>query len=152
VKQFGRTRTLSREEAIAIAYRAAGREADAQKAAEALDNQRKNEDKIKDAVNMWSYGYLDLARTDGLITQQDFQDAQEKDQSSLDGDAFRRQAPVQRQEMAFYLAKVLKLEPVYGQQEIFNSFSDWRNADPAKVPYIEAALWTAMGTSDPPRH
>ncbi|MCX7711159.1 MAG: S-layer homology domain-containing protein [Clostridia bacterium] len=139
-KQFGRTNSISKEQAIAIAYRVAGREADAQKAAEALDSARQQDEKKANAISMWSDGYLQLAMTDGLITQKEYNDAMSDDQASLEPDSFHRDAPAQRQEMAFWLAKTLKLEPVYGQQKIFNSFNDWKDADPIKVPYIEAVL------------
>ncbi len=137
---FGLNTTLSKEQAISIAYRMAGREADAQKAAEALDYARSQDDKKTNAISMWSDGYLQLAANEGLISQTDLNDAFTQDQTSLDATAFHRSAPAQRQEMAFYIAKVLKLDPAYEQQEIFNSYSDWSLADPTKVPYIEAVL------------
>ncbi len=137
---FGLNSTLSKEQAIAIAYRMAGREADAQKAAETLDNARSKDDKKTNAISMWSDGYLQLAANEGLISQTDLNDAFTQDQTSLDTTAFHKSAPAQRQEMAFYIAKVLKLDPAYEQQEIFNSYSDWSSADPTKVPYIEAVL------------
>lgn len=140
-RYFGLPITISKEQAIAIAYRAAGREADAQKAAEALDNARQVDEKKKNAISMWSDGYLQLAANEGLITTQELNDAFNTDQTSLiPGTSFIRSAPAQRQEMAVWIAKALKLEPIYGQDSIFNSFNDWKNADPIKVPYIEAAL------------
>lgn len=139
-KQFGRTNSISKEQAIAIAYRVAGREADAQKAAEALDNARDDEEKKKNALSMWADGYMQLALNDGLISAEDYDDAMEEDQASLEEASFHRTAPAQRQEMAFWIAKTLKLEPSYGQQKIFNSFNDWSSADPIKVPFIEAVL------------
>jgi len=42
---FGRTNNVTKEEAIAIIYRAAGREKDAQLAAEALETARNAEDR-----------------------------------------------------------------------------------------------------------
>lgn len=114
-RTFGRTRTLSKEEAIAIAYRAAGREGEAQLAAEALDNARLEEDKKTDALSMWSDGYLQLAARDGLISRQELNEALQPPEEGEEIQ-FDRTAPAQRQEMAFWLARTLNLEPVYGQQ------------------------------------
>jgi len=139
-KQFGRTGVLSKEEAIALAYRAAGREADAQKAAEALDNARQNSDKNTNTLSMWSDGYLQLAAQDGLISRQDLNDAFSQDGTAAEDGGFNRKAPAQRQDIAFWIAKTLGLQPVYGQQEIFNSYNDWKEASPTKIPYIEAVL------------
>ncbi|ABN53150.1 MAG TPA: S-layer homology domain-containing protein [Hungateiclostridium thermocellum] len=137
---FGRTNNVTKEEAIAIIYRAAGREKDAQLAAEALETARNAEDRSSYAPSMWSDGYLQLAAGEGLISSQDLQDAFTADQSSLGTGAFLRRAPAQRQEVAYWISKVFGIEPVYGQQKIFNSFRDWSSADPLKIPYIEAVL------------
>ncbi|MFZ5989958.1 MAG: S-layer homology domain-containing protein [Bacillota bacterium] len=139
-KVFGRTNQVTKEQAIAIIYRAIGKEADAQKAAEALDNARDLEEKKTYAPGMWSDGYLQLAANEGLISQQDLEDAFSPDQSELEEDSFHKGAPAQRQEVADWMAKALGLAPVYGQQKIFNSFTDWASADPHKVPNIEAIL------------
>lgn len=140
-RQFGLKIPVSKEQAIAIAYRAAGREADAQIAAEALDNARQADEKKKNAVSMWSDGYLQLAANEGLITPQELSDAFNTDQTSLTpGTSFYRAAAAQRQDIAVWLAKALKLNPVYGQNKIFNNYTDWKNADPIKIPYIEAVL------------
>jgi len=147
-RNFGRTNTLSKEEAIALAYRASGREADAQKAAEELDNARAREDKKTNAISMWSDGYLKLAADEGLISEEDFNDALTAGTQELSAGSFRRNAPASRQEFAFWLAKTLSLEPVYGQQEIFNNYNDWRNADPIKIPYIEAILKNNIMSGD----
>lgn len=139
-KIFGRTNNVTKEEAIAIIYRAAGREADAQLAGEALDRARGEEDKKTYAPGMWSDGYLQLAANEGLITAQELADAFEPDQTELEEGSFQRAAPARRQEVAYWLSMALGLQPVYGQQKIFNSFNDWTSADPHKVPYIEAVL------------
>ncbi|HOM02228.1 MAG TPA: S-layer homology domain-containing protein [Acetivibrio sp.] len=137
---FGRTNNVTKEEAIAIIYRAAGREKDAQLAAEALNAARSDDEKKTYAPSMWSDGYLQLAANEGLIGREDLEDAFTLDQSSLGTGAFLRRAPAQRQEVAYWISKVLGIEPVYGQQKIFNSFRDWSGADPLKIPYIEAVL------------
>lgn len=137
---FGRTNRVTKEEAIAIIYRAAGREMDAQLAAEALDATRNAENKKTFAPSMWSDGYLQLAAVEGLISNQDLADAFSVEQTERQERAFFRGAPAQRQEVAYWISIVLGIEPVYGQQEIFNSFRDWSGADPVKIPYIEAIL------------
>ncbi|HHV98319.1 MAG TPA: S-layer homology domain-containing protein [Clostridiaceae bacterium] len=147
-KQFGRSALLSKEEALALAYRMAGREAEAQKAAEEIDNQRRREDKKKNAVSMWADGYLKLAADDGLISEEDLEDAMNPNQASLGPGAFKRTAPAQRQELAYWFAKTLELEPEYSQERIFNSYMDWKDADPAKIPYIEAILRNGIMNGD----
>jgi hypothetical protein len=90
---------------------------------------------------MWSDGYLQLAANEGLITPKELSDAFNTDQTSLTaGERFNRTAAAQRQDIAVWLAKALKLNPVYQQSKIFNNYTDWKNADPIKIPYIEAVL------------
>ncbi|MGE5328857.1 MAG: S-layer homology domain-containing protein [Deltaproteobacteria bacterium] len=138
---FRPKQALSKEEAIALIYRMLGREADAQKAAEALDAKRGINTKKNDAVKMWADGYLQLALNDGLIKQGDFQTAIQRFQPKPGTkNKFVRTDPAQRQEVAYWVAKAMKLDPVYGQQNIFNSFKDWSKSEPVKVPYIEAIL------------
>lgn len=139
-RRFGRTDTLSKEEAIALAYRAAGRESEAQLLGENLNNARAEADKKTDPVAVWSDGFLQLAANEGLITRQELANALETDQASLGATDFGKTAPAQRQEIAFWLARTLNLQPVRGQQNLFNNYTDWRTADPGKIPYIEAVL------------
>jgi len=139
-KQFGLGASLSKEEALALAYRMAGREAEALEAAEKLDEERRREDKKKNAISMWADGYLKLAADDELISEEDLNDAMNPNQTSLGSGAFKRTAPAQRQELAYWFAKTLGLQPEYSQEKIFNSYMDWKNADPVKIPYIEAIL------------
>ena len=139
-KTFRRTNYITKEQAIALIYRAAGMEAQAQLAAEALDNVRALQDKKTYAPAMWSDGYLQLAANGGLISAQDLADALTSEPDTLTETSFYRGAFAQRQEVAYWLAQTLGFLPVYGQQKIFNSFNDWTLADPHKVPYIEAVL------------
>lgn len=140
-RNFRPSTTLSKEEAIALIYRMMGREADAQKAAEILQARRASNTKTNDAIKMWSDGYLQLAANDGLITQADLQVAMQRFQpKSGTRNRFIRADPAQRQEVATWVAKAMGLSPVYGQQNIFNSFNDWNKSDPLKIPYIEALL------------
>jgi hypothetical protein len=137
---FGRTNSVTKEQALALVYNAVGREAEAQVAAEAIDIGRMADNKKTYAPAMWSDGYLQLAATDGLISAKDLSDALALDKSAFTQENFYRDSTAQRQDVAFWIASVLGLEPVYGQQKIFNSYSDWVGADPFNIPYIEAVL------------
>ncbi|HEY8500085.1 MAG TPA: S-layer homology domain-containing protein, partial [Clostridia bacterium] len=137
-KRFGLNERLSVEESLVIAYNMAGREAEAQLAAEALDLQRQEEDRKTPAERMWADGYIQLALNDGLITQEQYNDAMQTDR--LEPPAFNRYGPVTREDMAFYFAKVLGINPVNSQTHIFNGYRDWSDANPHRIPYIEALL------------
>ncbi len=139
-RYFGRRNSVTKEEAIAIIYRAAGREEEAQRVAETLDSVKNQEEREKSALSMWSLGYLRLAAEDGLITWQNYEDATTPEQSEISEGGFFRSSPATREEVARWMVMALGMQPVYEQQEIFNNFLDWTAADPHKVPYIEAAL------------
>lgn len=139
-RTFGRTNSVTKEQALAMVYNAVGREVEAQMAAEVLDAARTAANKKTYAPAMWSDGYLQLAATDGLISAQDLTDALASDRSAFTAASFYRESAAKRQDVAFWIAKALSLPPVYGQQKIFNSYSDWSEADPLKIPYIEAVL------------
>ncbi|TYQ15317.1 UNVERIFIED_CONTAM: S-layer family protein [Acetivibrio alkalicellulosi] len=141
---FGRTNHVTKEQAIAIIYRAVGREEDAQRMAELLDNARIADERNTNALSMWSDGYLRLAAEEGLISWQDYNDALNPDQSEILENGFFRQRSATRQEVARWMAIALGIEPIYGQHQIFNNFVDWTSADPHKVPYIEASLVNGM--------
>ncbi|MBP7175938.1 MAG: S-layer homology domain-containing protein [Thermoclostridium sp.] len=137
-KRFGLSDMLTTEQAIAVAYNMAGREAEAQLAAEALDLERTARKLLAPA--MWSDGYIQLAFNDGILTQEEYDDAFAIDQSVLRAADFRRNSPVSREDMAFYVAKVMGLTPIYDQTHLFNSYTDWQQANPHRIPYIEAIL------------
>ncbi|NLY43063.1 MAG: S-layer homology domain-containing protein [Clostridiaceae bacterium] len=140
-KNFNRQGPVTKVQALALIYRAAGREEEAQLAAEAIELQRGQENKRTNAIDVWGDGYLKLAADDGLITPEQLENALAEDQRSLNPQTdFIKNAPAQRQEVAEWIAKILQLTPVYDQQALFNSFRDWRDADPLKIPYIEAVL------------
>jgi len=141
---FAKDDTVSREQAIAIALRLAGREADAKLAAETLDSTRTLANKIKDPLLYWSLGYLKIASDDGLIPKEEYQAA--VDSNGKQG--FDGQAPAQRQEMAYWTAKALKLPPKYDEQAILNNFKDWKQCDADKVAYIEATLQNRIMNGD----
>lgn len=137
-KRFGLSDMLTKEQAIAVAYNMAGREAEAQLAAEVLDLERTARKLYAPA--MWSDGYLQLAFNDGLLTQEEYDDAFAIDQSVLGVSDFRRSSPVSREDMAFYVARVMGLTPINAQTHLFNSYADWQQANPHRIPYIEAIL------------
>ncbi len=145
-RRFGRADSMTREEALSLVYRAAGREAEAQIAGETLNNARTV--KKTDVLQVWYDGFLQLAANDGLITPQQLTNALNEDQASLEGTAFRRNGAVERQEMAYWLARALNLQAVRGQQELLNNYLDWRSADPEKVPYIEVVLQNKIMNGD----
>lgn len=150
-KTFNASAPVTRVQALALIYRAIGREADAQQVAEIIEQQRAQDERRYNAVEVWADGYLQLAANDGLITGQQLQDALDYDQEWLDPEYnFIKTLPAQRQEVGEWLAKALNLAPVYNQQEVFNSFKDWRQADPLKVPYLESVLKAKIinGTAD----
>ena len=139
-KRFGLGDTLSIEQALAIAYVAAGREAEAQAAAETLDAARAADAKLFPAPKMWSDGYIQLAFNDGLLTQAQYADALQTDQLALTGANFLRKASVTREDMAYYMAGTLGLAPLYPQTRLFNAYADWQAANPVRIPAIEAML------------
>lgn len=139
-KRFGLADLLTVEQAIALAYNMAGREAEAQLAAEALDLLREAGDRKITAPAMWSDGYIQLALNDGLITQEDYDDAFAQNQSGLSANDFRRNSPATREDMAFFIARTLEIAPVHAQTHLFNHYSDWNSANPHRIPYIEALL------------
>lgn len=49
--------------------------------------------------------------------------------------------PVQRQQVAQWLARALQIEPIYGDEMVFiYQFSDWQKIDTEKIPLVEAVL------------
>lgn len=138
-RRFGRTVPLTKEEALAIVYRAAGREAEAQELGIIINNGRTADNKKTDPLAVWYDGYLQMAAYDGLISVQNLADALNADQESLAEDSFRRKSAAQRQEIAYWLAMALEIQPASQQQELLN-YVDWRNVDPEKLSYLEALL------------
>lgn len=147
-KTFGSSRILSREELITDIYRAVGRETEGQLEAEAINAKRPKDKRKLDIESIWADGFLTLAANDGLISKQDLADALSDKQASLPAGSFHRDAPAQRQELASWLAKALGLEPVYDQNKIYSNFLDWKNTDPAMIPYIEAILRSNIMAGD----
>jgi len=131
---------LTKGQAVALAIRAAGQEGAAQQAGEALeDANRRAGLPASGAEAIWINGSLRIAVDSGLISGEDYEAAMGAAASQALS-AFRRDAAAQRQELAYWLAKALNIEPVRGQESLFTYFTDWRDVDSLYVPYIEAAL------------
>lgn len=137
--RFGRTVPLTKVEALAVAYRAAGRESEAQQLGTVINNARLQANRKTDALEIWYDGFLQLAANEDLISFNDLADAFSTDQASLPEDSFRRNSPAQRQEMIYWLSLALNIEPAAQLQEVIN-YTDWRSTDPEKLPYVEAML------------
>ena len=137
--RFGRTVPITKEEAVAVVYRATGREAEAQQLGSAINNNRTQANKRTDPLEVLYDGFLQLAANDGLITARNLVDAFSVDQASLAEDSFKRKSSAQRQEMVYWLLQATGIQPVATQQEVLN-YSDWRRTDPDKLPYVESAL------------
>ncbi len=138
---FGRLDAVTRTQALTLIYRAIGKEEEAKIEAENIEQQRAEDERRINAIDIWADGYLQLAANDGLISQQQLDDALAFDQEGLNPqENFIKTAPAERQEIAEWMAKALELTPIYKQQTIFNSFKDWKQADPLKIPYIETVL------------
>ncbi|MCX7921155.1 MAG: S-layer homology domain-containing protein [Clostridia bacterium] len=146
-RQFRIKNTVTKQQAIAIALSAAGREAEARKAGEDLNNLRSSQEKKRDSLEILFDGYLKLAADGGLISEQNLTDALAKTTSNLTPSSFNRSAPATRQEMAYWLAMSLKLKPMQ-DQKIYNNFRDWSSIDSEKVPYIEAILQNNIMSGD----
>ncbi|OPZ88564.1 MAG: hypothetical protein BWY74_03085 [Firmicutes bacterium ADurb.Bin419] len=106
-RTFGRTNSVTKEQALTMIYNAVGREADAQIAAELIDATRTAANRKNYAPAMWSDGYLQLAATDGLISAEDFVDAMALDRSAFTAASFVRESAAKRQDVAFWAAKNL---------------------------------------------
>ncbi len=137
--RFGRTVPLTKEEALAVAYRAAGRGAEAQQLGATVNNARLPANRKTDPLEVWYDGFLQLAANEGLISFNDLTDAFNTDQTSLTEGSFRRHSQAQRQEMIYWMALALNISPAQQLKEVVN-YTDWRSVDPEKLPYIEAML------------
>jgi hypothetical protein len=127
---------ITKEQAIAIAYRMAGKEKEA-------------EEMLQKYLNMgnpqisWSDGYLLLAADEELVSSQDLADAfgqTTEETPAAEAPAFDRNAPVERQEIAYWIAKAMELDIDYEKQKAYSSFSDREHIDVEKLPYVETVL------------
>ena len=137
---FGRTTVMTKTQALAMVFRAAGMEAEMQTVGEDLERAgRASGISASSADSIWLNGSLQLALDTGMITETEYAAAM-GDTAAQARTTFRRNGEAQRQEYAYWMAIALGIAPVRGQQAIFNSYSDWRQADPLFIPYIEAIL------------
>ncbi|MDR3121700.1 MAG: S-layer homology domain-containing protein [Clostridiales bacterium] len=137
---FGRELVMTKAQALAMVFRAAGREAEAQLAGEKLETANRSAGlPAADADTVWVNGCLQLARDGGLISKDDY-DAALGDAAAQARSAFRRGQPATRQEFGYWMALALGIAPVRGQQALFTNYADWRSADSLYIPYLEAAL------------
>ncbi len=146
--KFNPNGSVSKEFALYLVYMAANRAQDVDTQGQALNAARTADRRKTNIQAVLNDGSLQLAANEGLISQQELADALQDDQSGLDATAFKRSAPVQRQELATWLAKALMLPPAYQEQEIFNSYFDWSGAKAENVPYIEAVLENNIMSGD----
>lgn len=138
-KRFNTNLPLTKEEVLAIVFRAAGREEEAQKLGIDVNNTRNAANKKTDPQAVLYDGYLQMARDEGLISDKELADAFTPDQSILAADSFKRRGYAQRQEIAYWLAKALGIQPASQQNELLN-YTDWKSTDPEKLLYLEAIL------------
>lgn len=132
--------TVSNQEAIAFLLRAIGLEQASQASGIALQATFPDN---SSARNLWSLGYLQQARTRNIITQQQYDDALTEDPTTLEAeDAFYRDAPVTRAQVADWLVKTLESVDAnafdFGttQQSVYQ-YSDWETIEPNKVAAVE---------------
>lgn len=135
--------SVSKEEALAILLRVVGQEQAAIQAAQLIATQNPTNDALR---NLWSKGYLQIARNLGLITTANYNDALVTDQTTLDPAVnFMRSAAVTREQMAKWMVQAIMVNnptgiaPVYTQQAIFN-YTDWADMGVDFTPYIEAVI------------
>ncbi|WP_227767279.1 S-layer homology domain-containing protein [Zhaonella formicivorans] len=120
--------SLTKEQAIILLVRALGQASKAEALAEALAAQNGTQEK-----NFNSYlieGYLATAVEAGVLT--------EPQRAALEA---ARIKPAQRQEVAYWTAKALGLNPVYGErQKLIHGFSDVTSFEPSYLPAVESLL------------
>ncbi|HEX2926571.1 MAG TPA: S-layer homology domain-containing protein [Ruminiclostridium sp.] len=137
-KKFNPNGYITKEMALYLIYLAANRAKDIDTQGQALNSA--NKVKKTNPQEVLFDGSLQLAANDGLISAQDLTDAMQANQGKLGAAAFKRSAPVQRQEFATWIAKALMIPPVTQQQKLLNNYSDWKSCKPENVPYLEAVL------------
>ena len=132
---------ITKAEAIALIYRALGKETDAQKELEKFRQGTIPEVSDRNITAIWAEGYLLLAKKDGLISDTDFYQAiMPESFQKTEKNFFFQNDFVERQEVAVWIAKAFKLDPEYDQISIFNNFVDWKQTDYENIPYVEAVL------------
>lgn len=130
--EFLPEKDISREEAIVAVLCMIGRQAEAGRL---FDSYYQKNTKVKEYIE--AAGYIQLASKLGLITKQKMTEA-----LATDGEFLK--SPVERQELAYYLAKALGLKPVYTSRKLLQNFKDNSKVDSLLAPYIETVLLSGI--------
>lgn len=134
--------TVSNEEALAILVRFLGREQ------AALDAGVTLQDTYPEGTNsraLWSLGYLQVAQNRGLITADEFADADTPDQSALNPQrSFMRQYPATRERVAQWVSLALtdansSYTPPTEYVRVKN-FTDWAQIDVTRIRHVEGLV------------
>ncbi len=140
-KKYRPNDNVSNQEALAFVLRVSGLEKQAQEEGQNLKDQAASQNS---PLSIWSVGYLSLARKNGLITADEYNQAISQNQESLPAGAFKRSANATRERVADWVVKSLnsiREQPLVSnsQQSIYN-YSDWKNTSVEYIDSIEIAL------------
>ena len=139
-KRYRPNAYVSNQEALAFALRVSGLEKEAQEEGERLKAQSQD----KNILPIWSMGYLSLARRNGLINQEQYNQAISQNQESLPQGAFKREANATREQVIDWVIKslnIIRQEPLsYTTQQNIYNYKDWKNIDSQYVNSMEIAL------------
>lgn len=135
--------SATKEEAITLMMRTIGLEEEAVLASQRIEAQNPSNTGL---MSIWAKGYLQIARNQGLITNEEYNEAIT---IPLEGEEFTptfvRQSPVSREQAAKWIVQAINsiqpelLAPNYTHQAIFN-YMDWRTMGNEYTPYIEAVI------------
>ena len=126
--KFNPNGTLTKEQALILLLRAMGLGEEAE--AKAEDMAADSGQVPENVTGFMIQGYLDTAVEKKILTD-----------TEADALEANRTKAAERQEVAYWTAKALGLEPVYGTaQKLIYSFKDVNQFDPRYLAYIEALL------------
>lgn len=132
-------KNLTNQEALAFILRLMGLEEQAQAAGVMLANEVSS----PDALSIWSRGYLYTAWQQGLITEQEYREGSQLDQSALGEGQFARGEYVSRERIVDWLVKAVNMMGaglVPNEQQSIYNYSDWLDVNLAYINNIEIAL------------
>ena len=132
---------VSNQEALAFVIRVIGLESQAQAEGQRLKDQAESQNS---PLPIWSIGYLSLARNNGLITTDQYNQAIRANQESLPEGSFKRDDNATREQVVNWVVQALnaiRQQPLVSnsQQSIYN-YSDWQNTAVEYVENMEIAL------------